>query len=200
MDRTEFSQTLRSAILAGFAIGIGGCANLSLQGGIPGAVLFTIGLLTVVHYRFALFTGTAGFYKRKEETKLLVILLGNILGCLLLGLLSRCATLPLEERAQAIIQARLDNGPLNCFILSIGCGFLMTTAVQFGREGRFLPLLFAVPAFIICGFPHCIADAYYLLTTPVDFISANALPILIFYVSIVLGNFVGCNIKRWVLP
>jgi formate/nitrite transporter FocA (FNT family) len=71
----------------------------------------------------------------------------------------------------------------------------MTTAVQFGREGKFLPLLFGVPVFILCGFTHSIADAFYFLAVP-ELISTDLLGI---YIAEVLGNFVGCNLYRWVI-
>ena len=59
-----------------------------------------------------------------------------------------------------------------------------------------LPLLFGVPLFIMCGFPHCVADAFYYLCVPLDFYAIFWPQILIFYISIVLGNFVGCNLYR----
>lgn len=88
------------------------------------------------------------------------------------------------------------SGPLKGGVLAIGCGFIMTTAVTFARQGKNLPLLFGVPLFIVCGFPHCIADAFYYLCVPVDYLCENALSVLAFYVAIVVGNFIGCNLYR----
>ena len=75
----------------------------------------------------------------------------------------------------------------------------MTTAVTFAREKNFLPLLFAVPLFIVCGFTHCVADAFYYLAAPLAFWKAHALEILGVYVCIVLGNLIGCNLYRIIL-
>jgi formate/nitrite transporter FocA (FNT family) len=75
----------------------------------------------------------------------------------------------------------------------------MTTAVQFARQKQYLPLLFGVPLFIICGFTHCVADAFYYLCVPFAFWKLHALEILGVYVCIVLGNLVGCNLYRIVL-
>ena len=72
----------------------------------------------------------------------------------------------------------------------------MTTAVTFARKGNILPTLFGVPLFIVCGFPHCVADAFYYLTVPTDFLFAHTGEILCFYLAIVLGNFIGCNFYR----
>ena len=108
--------------------------------------------------------------------------------------------MPLQETAQAVLEGRLATGPLRGGVLAIGCGFIMTTAVNFARQGKNLPLLFGVPLFIMCGFPHCIADAFYYLCVPFDFWACYWPSILLFYVSIVFGNFIGCNLYRAVLP
>ncbi|MDE5732509.1 MAG: formate/nitrite transporter family protein [Bacteroidales bacterium] len=188
---------IRSSLLAGIAIGIAGFGYLAL-GGLAGAVLFSFGLLTVVGYRLKLYTGTAGFIKKNEVGQLMLILAGNIAGCLLVALLSRTSPLGLQDAAQKILEVRLKTGALRCGLLGIGCGFIMTTAVTFAREKNYLPLLFGVPLFIMCGFTHCVADAFYYLCVPVSFLKAHALEVLGVYASIVLGNFIGCNLYRGV--
>ena len=189
------NRLIRSSILAGITIGIAGFGYLAI-GGLAGAVLFAFGLLTVVGYKLKLYTGTAGFVNKGEFVDLLVILLGNIVGCLLVGLLTRASNLELQAAAQKILDVRLQNGALRCGLLGIGCGFIMTTAVTFSREKNYLPLLFGVPLFIVCGFTHCVADAFYYLSVPIDFLKLHFLEIIGVYVSIVLGNFIGCNLVR----
>ena len=198
MSISYLSQLLRSAFLAGVCIGIAGFGYLA-EKSIVGAVLFAFGLLTVVHYCLKLYTGTAGFIRKGEVGSLLLILLGNIVGCLAVALIARCSPMPLQETAQAVLEGRLAVGPLKGGVLAIGCGFIMTTAVTFARQGKNLPLLFGVPLFIMCGFPHCVADAFYYLCVPLDFWSAHIGEILLFYLSIVLGNFIGCNLYRAVM-
>ena len=189
---------IRSAIMAGICIGIAGFGYLAV-GGIVGAVTFAFGLLAVVHYRLKLYTGTAGFFAKGELLQLCTILAMNIVGCLLVVLMARMSPMPLQEAAQHILEGRLNAGIVQSGVLAIGCGFIMTTAVKWGREGKFLPLLFGVPLFIICGFPHCVADAFYYLCVPVEYLTANAGQVLLLYVSIVLGNFIGCNLYRLLL-
>ena len=189
-------KTLSSAIVAGICIGIAGFGNLAI-GGIAGPVVFAFGLCTVVCYKVKLFTGTAGFIQSREELgNLLLILSGNILGCLLVGLLARLSPLPIQENAGNILQGRLSTGILPCGALAIGCGFIMTAAVRFARQGTWWPLLFGVPLFIFCGFPHSIADAFYYLAAPVSLLSWKVLGL---YAAIVAGNFVGCNLTRLIL-
>ena len=189
---------IHSAIMAGICIGIAGFGYLAV-GGIVGAVTFAFGLLAVVHYRLKLYTGTAGFFAKGELLQLCTILAMNIVGCLLVALMARMSPMPLHDAAQHILEGRLNAGIVQSGVLAIGCGFIMTTAVKWGREGKFLPLLFGVPLFIICGFPHCVADAFYYLCVPLDYLTANAGQVLLLYVAIVLGNFIGCNLYRLLL-
>jgi len=191
------TQLLRSSFLAGFCIGIAGFGYLA-EKSIIGAVLFAFGLLTVVHYELKLYTGTAGFIKKNEIGMLLLVLFGNLIGCLAVGLMARCSPMPLQDTAQKILEGRLAMGPWKGAILAIGCGFIMTTAVTFARQGKNLPLLFGVPLFIMCGFPHCVADAFYYMCVPIEYLLDNWMNVLIFYIFIVIGNFFGCNFYRFI--
>jgi formate/nitrite transporter FocA (FNT family) len=198
-------KLLRSSIFAGIAIGTAGFGFLAsgvqaeTYGPLVGAVLFCFGLITVVGYRLKLYTGTAGFIKKNEVGTLFLILLGNIIGCLCAALLARVSPMAIQESAQKILELRLRTGALKCGLLGIGCGFIMTTAVQFARQKSFMPLLFGVPLFIVCGFTHCVADAFYYLCVPLAFWKANFLAIITVYICIVLGNLIGCNLYRIVL-
>lgn len=198
-------KTLRSSIFAGIYIGTSGFGFLAsgIQsetfGPLVGAILFSLGLLSVVGYKLKLYTGTAGFIQKNEVGNLFFILFGNILGCLCLGLISRISTMDIQGAAQKVLEFRLETGAIRCGLLGIPCGFLMTTAVRFAREKHYIPLLLAVPLFIVCGFTHCVADAFYYTCVPVAFLKAHALQVIGVYVCIVLGNLIGCNLYRIVL-
>ncbi len=202
-------DTFRSSVLSGIAVAIAGWGFLAVPN-IIGAVLFSFGLLTVVNYKLKLYTGTAGFvplrYKDgrsrwlKAIGELLFILGANIFGCLLVSLLTRLSPMELGEQAQKILESRLAIGPLHAGLLAIGCGFIMTTVVTFAREGKPLTLLFGVPLFINCGFPHCLADAFYYMTVPVDYTLAHLGEVAVLYPCLVIGNFIGCNLYRFIAP
>ena len=198
-------KILRSSIFAGICIGTAGFGFLAsgiqaeTYGSLVGAILFSLGLLAVVGYKLKLYTGTAGFIEKNQVGELFLILLGNIIGCLCLALLARVSPMDIQGAAQNILELRLRTGALRCGLLGIGCGFLMTTAVTFARQEKYLPLLFGVPLFIVCGFTHCVADAFYYLCVPVAFMKAHALHILGVYACIVIGNLIGCNLYRIVL-
>lgn len=192
----NISTLIRSSIMSGISIGVAGFGYLATGKDIVGAILFAFGLATVVHYSLKLYTGTAGFIKKDEVGSLFAILFFNLVGCLLVGLMVRCSPMPLQETAQGILEGRLAMGPWRGGVLSIGCGFIMTTAVTFARKQQYMPLIFGVPLFIVCGFPHCVADAFYYMCVPLEYIGAHILDILLFYLCIVVGNFIGCNLYR----
>ena len=201
----EKIKLFRSALFAGISIGTAGFAFLAsgvqsqVYGTLVGAVLFSFGLLTVLGYKLALYTGTAGFIRKNELGDLVFILSSNILGYLIMALFTILSPMDLQTPAQNILQLRLDTGALRCGLLAIGCGFIMTTTVNFARKGNVLPLLLGVPLFIVCGFPHCMADAFIYLSSPAAFLKENVWSILPMYVCIVIGNFIGCNLYRIVL-
>ena len=190
--------------LAGACISLGGCIFLRV-GGVTGAILFAFGLIAVVSLGLNLFTGKAQFvwgrnpsgqYTQGGYVWLLSILALNILGCLAMGWLFSSADM--QEAAVAIIEKRLSASPLKNGMLAIGCGFIMTLAVQGTAKGKWLPLLFGIPAFILCGLPHCVADAFYIGSLPADYAISHAADLIMFYVAIVAGNFLGCNAYRLV--
>ena len=179
---------LRS-ILAGICIGLGGAIFLKLSG-IVGAIMFAFGLLTIVHFKLPLYTGTAGFINMKilsDYQTMLIILIGNIIGCWLLSLLNIQGI-----DGSKIIQSRIDVGYLQCFLNAIGCGIIMTLIVKGGRDKNLLLILFGIPLFILLGFYHSIADAFYACVSNIKLIQSYFL----YYIIIVVGNFVGCNIPR----
>lgn len=195
-------EIFRSAVLAGILIGIAGFGYLALKDiahGLVGAIVFSFGLSSVICYKLKLFTGTAGFVQNgRELAELATILIGNIAGCLLVALLARLSPMPITETAEKLLAGRLATGAVKCGALAIGCGFIMTTVVTFARQDKWIPLIFGVPMFIICGFPHSIADIFYYLAAPWSFWGEHLGAILLLYLCVVLGNFIGCNLYRFI--
>lgn len=192
-------EIIKKSILAGIFISIGGWAYLAI-GGIVGMIAFAFGLLAVVHFGATLYTGTAGFVFNENGKwwKLPLILLFNVVGCILMGLLTRFSSLDLAGAAHNIVLSRVNGSFLQSLMLGVGCGIIMTTAVAFTKDGKYLPLLFGVPVFIACGFQHSIADAFYISTCPLTFFEIHWSNILLSWLGVVIGNFIGCNIQ-WIL-
>lgn len=192
----QLYNLISNSILGGICISIA-CVVYLKVGGIIGAILFAFGLLAVVHYGFKLYTGVSGFIQTKKEfIELILILLFNIIGCILTALVMKYSQQHLITNAVEVVRTRLSLGLIPCGLMGIGCGFIMTTAVKFAKEDKYLPLLFGVPVFILCGFLHSIADAFYISMLPNEVIIKELKSILSVYGMIVLGNFIGCNLVR----
>lgn len=202
----DIFNLIRKSVFAGMFIGIAGWGYLVNP--VLGMFLFCVGLIGVIKYNLFLFTGSAGFiYEWKDALLVIVCLFGNLIGCTAIALLAQLSPYELCNASTLIIESRLQSGWLNCGMLSIGCGILMSFAVRFAKFAEvevhehfsnWLPLLFAVPTFILCGFPHCVADAFYNLVY-IFGTNTSVIPfkeILIYYSSIVIGNFIGCNCFR----
>lgn len=176
------------AILSGIFISVGGIINLKI-GGPLGAFLFSFGLLSVVHYSLPLYTGKSGFCKYSQDFKTLpLILIGNIIGTFIIGVCTHLAYPELIEKAEQITLHRQETSILVALFSSFMCGLIMTTVVKFARQKKFIPLLVGVPLFILAGFWHSIADAFYysvswVITTSFWYI----------YLVTVIGNFIGCS-------
>lgn len=192
-----------SALLAGVLISIGGLAFLKV-GGIVGAILFTFGLISIISYKYGLFTGTAGFigpeWNIKKNIKfknVLVILLMNIIGCFIVGYLVNLANNDIYDSLNTLVESRLVKDWYQVLILAIGCGYIMTTVVEHAKfQSNWKPLIYGIPLFIMCGMYHCIADAFYFSTYIIhnNFCVDNNL--FLVYLYEVIGNFIGCNIYR----
>lgn len=174
-------------LLGGACISVGGYIYLAV-GGPVGAVLFAIGLLTVVHYSFLLYTGRIqNTFDSKTDAKALVpVLVWNVAGCIVMSLLF-FPTPEIAETATAIVAKRTCLPPLAVLGRAIGCGFIMTIAVAAAKKGNYWPLLLGVPGFILAGFIHSIADAFYI---SVAWKSITA-EVVWKWLIVVLGNFIG---------
>ena len=192
--KTEFLTLSRQSLFSGLLIGLGACGFMAL-GGLPGAIIFAFGLIGVVLSGMPLYTGRAGVMPLKETGSLALIWLMNILGCALLGLLVLSTGGDSVERAQGIVAGRLAQGPWRSFLRAVGCGLIIDIAVWLYRSSKsLLPVLFGVPLFIVCGFYHSIADVAYIFAA-----GRWETGFLWYYPLIVLGNYVGCNVRRIVL-
>ncbi len=184
-DRGHYPRCLVRAFLAGVAIAIGGCVYLSCYEKWVGAILFSVGLLTVVAFRLDLYTGKVGYVVDNKPSYLidiLVIIIGNFIGSLFVGLMMPHAG------TEVAVAAKLDLEWYQAIFKGILCGILMFIAVDFYKQRQsFLAIFFCVPVFILAGFEHSIADMFY-------FCSAGSFTVesLIFILLVLLGNAIGC--------
>ena len=186
---------ISSSLFAGLLIGIAGLVFHNV-GGLGGAVLFAFGLMCVTVSKSLLFTGKAGFLPYKESLQLLPMVLLNALGCLITAYIAMQATNPkMLATLDTIMSMREAASWYNILVASIGTGVIVTLAVYGVRKGTYLPLLYGVPVFIMCGLPHSIADAFYYWVAILN--GDFAMWMVVAWLMSVIGNYIGCNFPRW---
>ena len=188
-------QFISLSLFAGLLIGIAGLVFLHV-GGLGGAILFAFGLMSVTITKTLLFTGKAGYLPYKESLQLLPMVVVNALGCLITAYI---ASYSINDNAlstlHTIMAAREAASWYGIMVMSIGTGVIVSLAIYGVRKGSYLPLLYGVPVFIMCGLPHSIADAFYYWTAILN--GEFEAWMVIAWIMSVVGNYIGCNFPRW---
>ena len=190
------SREAFKGILAGLCITLGGCVLLGCEDRYIGALLFSVALLTICLFGFSLYTGKVGYlvddHSGKNILATLFGLLGNAIGCTVFGLLARAALPTISARVETMVLAKLEQSVPQALIRAFFCGVLMYIAVRMYREkGTVLGIFVCVPAFILSGFEHSIANMFY-------FAAAHRLDVesVLYLLLIILGNSLG----GWCIP
>ena len=188
-------QFISLSLFAGLLIGIAGLVFLHV-GGLGGAILFAFGLMSVTITKTLLFTGKAGYLPYKESLQLLPMVVLNALGCLITAYI---ASYSINDNAlstlHTIMAAREAASWYGIMVMSIGTGVIVSLAIYGVRKGSYLPLLYGVPVFIMCGLPHSIADAFYYWAAILN--GEFEAWMVIAWIMSVVGNYIGCNFPRW---
>lgn len=164
----EALKTFKKAVFAGVAIGIGATAYLACQNKAVGAFLFSLGLFYICTAGLNLFTGRIGYViETKNRPNCFIIWLGNYFGCAVTAALMRIAKPELSDTAHALLESKLALTVPQTFVLGAFCGALMYIAVNNFKEnpsdlGKYLGIFLCVPAFIMSGFEHSVANMFYL--------------------------------------
>lgn len=189
----ENGRIFLKAAAAGITIGIGGAVYLTLENRVIGAVLFGVGLYTIVLNGLFLYTGKVGYLISGKDKKayilqLIFTWLGNFAGtALAAAAISATRIRNLRRTAEVICKTKLADTPHSILILAVFCGILMYVAVDgFREKGNPLILFFCVTVFILCGFEHCIANMFYF-----SLAGAWSLRAVIYLLLMTLGNSVG---------
>ena len=189
----ENGRIFLKAAAAGIMIGIGGAVYLTLENKVIGAVLFGVGLYTIVLNGLFLYTGKVGDLISSKDKKayilqLIFTWLGNFAGtALAAAAISATRIRNLRRTAEVICKTKLADTPHSILILAVFCGILMYVAVDgFREKGNPLILFFCVTVFILCGFEHCIANMFYF-----SLAGAWSLRAVIYLLLMTLGNSVG---------
>lgn len=163
----KIGKPFLAAALAGCMIGVGGMVFLSCENRYVGAALFCVGLFAICTFGLYLFTGRVGYLPdNRAFLDIFVTWAGNYAGTLLAGLAAGTARPKLAEAARTLCEGKLAQQWPETLILAFFCGILMYVAVDSFKRGagaaRYLGMLLAVPAFILSGCEHSVADMFYL--------------------------------------
>ena len=194
-------MVLISSFLSGLCIAFGAtvylmCLSYGSNFRFLGAFLFGIGLFTIIHFRFWLYTGKVGRLldnKPNYILDLIVCLIGNFLGVATVAglmLLTRQAD-TLKEIATPIVAAKQEDQPYSIYINAIFCGVMIYLAVV-GHDvcpynlGKVLFAFLPIVLFIVVGFDHCVANlAYYM------YAGIYSWKAVLYFLLMILGNATG---------
>ena len=179
-------QYFIKSIFAGIMIGIACLISMNISINWVGAILFSIGLLIIVLRGYNLYTGKIGYVSSFKETPtILICIIGNLIGTFLISHTS-------DLSSYNIMASKLSNPLYLTFIKSIGCGFLMYLAVDiYKKDKSTLGVITCVPAFILAGFEHSIADSLYIFSS-----GMMNIHILIFLIIVLIGNAIGAFLHK----
>jgi formate/nitrite transporter FocA (FNT family) len=198
----EYFNTFILAVCAGMCIGVGGTVYLMCTSKLLGAVLFSVGLLTILVFGLKLFTGMTGYLfgersKLKYLTTLILVWSGNFIGTFLVGLAVRNTRIALTiiPTAQVLVATKLEDSWYSLMILGVFCGLLMYIGVDSFKKLqdnysalRTLMPMICVATFIIAGFEHCIANMFYCTVAGLSL--KSVIMILVVTVGNILGSFI----------
>ena len=165
----NLKKDIINSALAGICIAIGGAVLLSCQEAVAfkyvGALLFSVALLCICLEGYSLYTGKICYFldnkSKKNILRLLSCLFFNILSC------SVCASVfktnkSLVFKALTMCENKLLKSPFQIFFDAFFCGILIYLAVNIYKTNKsIIGIMFCIPTFILCGFEHCVADAFY---------------------------------------
>lgn len=169
------------AIFAGIMIGIAGTVYISVSEKYVGAVLFAVGLIVICYFEYNLYTGKIGYAKSyKDIPFLLKCVIGNLIGVFLVSLAT-------DVNTTEMIISKLNVPLYVTFLKGIFCGFLMYVSVDvFKRYKNVIGICYCIPAFLLAGFEHSIADMFYICCSGI-----YTLETLVFILVVLAGNTVG---------
>ena len=175
----------KSAILAGFLIGIGGFAYLSVDSPEIGSALFSLGLMAVIVLGCNLYTGKVGYIEKSGEIKTLALMcLKNFIGSGFVGLF---AGMQYFEKTSKICGVKLGQPLYMVFIKAFFCGVMIYLGVELYKKSKnTLLVVFSIMVFILCGFEHCVANVFYFAAARVFSVQA-----VILIVVCIIGNAAG---------
>ena len=184
----EIFKLITKSILAGVLIALAGIVYLNCSDKVVGSFLFSFGLCLVIILEANLYTGKVGYIKSVDDlSEVLFMLILNVVSAYLVGLLSGMG--PIHDSAAAIVTTKLNTEWWITLLKSIGCGICIYGSVEgYKKTKSFIPVILGVMCFILAGFNHVVADAFY--------IGAARFGSLQYLLLVAIGNAIGSILIR----
>lgn len=188
MEMKEIFKLITKSILAGVLIALAGIVYLNCSDKVVGSFLFSFGLCLVIILEANLYTGKVGYIKSVDDlSEVLFMLILNLVSAYLVGLLSGMG--PMHDSAAAIVTTKLETEWWITLLKSIGCGICIYGSVEgYKKTKSFVPVILGVMCFILAGFNHVVADAFY--------IGAARFGSLQYLLLVAIGNAIGSILIR----
>lgn len=224
-NRNGFNSLIK-AIFAGLFIALGAFGNIVISSNtyatneglarFLGAVVFPVGLIGIVMMGFELFTSNCmniiAVYNKKTTTfkffrNILIVYIGNFLGCLLLGYITVRTHGFSENNIQLL--TKMVNSKVNysidilvlkgimCNILVVGAAILSYYADEV--IGKIFAIWFPIMLFILLGYDHSIANMFYFSAAYFSNIDITISQMLYNLFFVTIGNFIGGVVLSLVL-
>lgn len=183
------------ALMAGMIIGIAALGNVvSITGGstIFGAILFCVGLVTILFERFKLVTGNFGnaLQGRVSWRDMLAMFIWNVIGVIIIALIRKLDTgfESLVPTLEKLVAAREARGWWRTILAGAGTGFLIQVAVENYKNNKSAwGIMLPTAMFVFLGWNHCIADIFY-------YVLAGSCKDILLVLMAALGNFIGATV------
>jgi formate/nitrite transporter FocA (FNT family) len=187
----EIFKLITKSILAGVLIALAGIVYLSCSDKVVGSFLFSFGLCLVIILEANLYTGKVGYVKSVDDLTDVLMMFGiNILSAYLVGLLSGMG--PMHDSAAALVTTKLETEWWITLLKSIGCGICIYGSVEgYKKTKSFIPVILGVMCFILAGFNHVVADAFYIGAA-----RFGSVEVLQYLLLVAIGNAIGSILIR----
>lgn len=184
------------SVLAGMLIALGCESFINLKGSYLGALLFSLGLLSIASLNLNLFTGKCGKvinYKGQEKYNyinfLIKIIIYNFIGCIIIHIITPHSQSSINY-VNSLLLKKYSYNPLEVIGKGILCGMLVHLGVEGFKKNNektngAIILIMSVVTFLLNNYEHCIADFYYLLYQPFSLIS------ILYIIYVIIGNILG---------
>ena len=193
----DVSRKVIDGIIAGILISLGGAVFLACYNAeIPytkyvGAFFFSLALVCICMRGYALYTGKIGLVIKKhtkdDMSLLLLCLLGNAIGTIAFGYLIGWVFPDIKATALTLCNSKLNQGYGFGLLRAFLCGILVYLSVDIYNSNKSsLGILLCIPAFILSGYEHSIADIFYFAASGVA--SGEA---FLYLLMIIVGNSLG---------